>query len=225
MKKTKIDWCDCTVNPVVGCKNGCKYCYGEVINNRFKIIPCWKQPRYFPDKLKQFNSKKPKSVFIDSMSDIGCWRQDWFDEVMTALVANPQHRYIALTKRLDGLKERELVRFRKTVNIRPHNLFIGVSVTNNVPFAKPLGVDFLSVEPLLEDVDIIPYIDKSLKLVIVGAETGNRKEKVVPQKEWVDLIVEAADIYGIKVFMKGSLRKIMGDDFRQDKLLWQSDER
>ena len=21
MKKTKIDWCDCTINPVVGCKN------------------------------------------------------------------------------------------------------------------------------------------------------------------------------------------------------------
>lgn len=25
MKKTKIDWCDCTVNPVIGCKNGCAY--------------------------------------------------------------------------------------------------------------------------------------------------------------------------------------------------------
>lgn len=25
MKKTKIEWCDCTINPVVGCKNGCPY--------------------------------------------------------------------------------------------------------------------------------------------------------------------------------------------------------
>ena len=221
MKRTKIDWCDCTINPVVGCQNGCKYCYGEKINCRFHIVKNWKQPEYFHERLKQFESKTPKSVFIDSMSDIGCWRQDWFDEVMAKLVANPQHRYIALTKRLDGFKEREQVRFRKTANIRPFNLFIGVSVTNNAPPPiKPLNVDFLSVEPLLEAVDIIPYIDGVLKLVIIGAETGNRKGKVIPQKEWVDLIVDAADIYGIKVFMKESLRKIMGDDFRQDMLLW-----
>ncbi len=221
MKKTKIDWCDCTINPVVGCKNGCKYCYGEKINCRFHIVKNWKKPEFFPERLKQFESKKSKSVFIDSMSDIGCWQQNWYDEVLATLAANPQHRYIALTKCLDGLKKREMARFIRTANIRPFSLFIGVSVTGNVPSPKPLGVDFLSVEPLLEAVDIIPYIDKSLKLVIVGAETGNRKGKVIPQKEWVDLIVEAADIYGIKVFMKGSLRKIMGDDFRQDKLPWE----
>lgn len=220
MKKTKIDWCDSTINPVVGCKNGCKYCYGEKINCRFHIIKNWKCPEYFPDRLKQFESKTPKSVFIDSMSDIGCWRQDWFNEVMAKLAENPQHRYIALTKCRNGLAEREMARFIKTSNIRPFSLFIGVSVTSNMPSPKPFGVDFLSVEPLLEAVDIIPYIDKSLKMVIIGAETGNRKGKVIPQKEWVDSIVESADIYGIKVFMKESLRKIMGDDFRQDILLW-----
>lgn len=222
MKQTKIDWCDCTINPVVGCKNGCKYCYGEKINCRFHIVKNWKQPEFFRERLKQFESKKPKSVFIDSMSDIGCWRQDWFDEVMATLAANPQHRYIALTKRLDGLYAKERARLAKSANIRPFNLFVGVSVTNNIPFAiKPLGVDFLSVEPLLEAVDIIPYIDNALKLVIIGAETGNRKEKVIPQKDWVDCIVESADLYGIKVFMKESLRGIMGDDFRQDILPWQ----
>ena len=222
MKQTKIDWCDCTVNPVVGCKNGCKYCYGEKINCRFHIIKNWRQPEYFADRLKQFDSKKPKSVFIDSMSDIGCWQQQWFDEVMAKIAANPQHRYIALTKCLNELEKREVVRFIKTGSIRPSSLFIGVSVTNNVPFAvQPLGVDFLSVEPLLEAVDIIPYIDQLLELVIIGAETGDRKGKVIPQKEWVDRIVESADIYGIKVFMKESLRKIMGDDFRQDTLPWE----
>lgn len=67
----------------------------------------------------------------------------------------------------------------------------------------------------------MPYIDNALKLVIIGAETGTRKEKVIPQKDWVDCIVESADLYGIKVFMKESLRGIMGDDFRQDILPWQ----
>lgn len=27
MKQTKIDWCDCTVNAVVGCPRGFKYCW------------------------------------------------------------------------------------------------------------------------------------------------------------------------------------------------------
>lgn len=222
MKTTKIDWCDCTINPVVGCKNGCKYCYGEKINCRFHIVKDWKKPEYFPDRLKQFASKKAKSVFIDSMSDIGCWGQDWFDNVMAAIRRNPQHNYIALTKCLSGYRANCTMNEYRTKEYMPRNLFIGVSVTNNLPLpANPLNVDFLSVEPLLEAVDIIPYIDGVLKLVIIGAETGNRKGKVIPQKEWVDLIVEAADIYGIKVFMKESLRKIMGDDFRQDMLPWE----
>ena len=61
--------------------------------------------------------------------------------------------------------------------------------------------------------------------VIIGAETGNRKGKVIPQKAWVDDIVRLADQHGIKVFMKGSLRKIMGDDFRQDELAWEKHDK
>ena len=54
------------------------------------------------------------------------------------------------------------------------------------------------------------------KWVIIGAETGNRKDKVIPKREWVDNIVEAASITNMKVFMKGSLRDLMGDDFLQE---------
>lgn len=35
MNKTKIEWCDCTWNPVVGCKHGCEYCYARRIAERF----------------------------------------------------------------------------------------------------------------------------------------------------------------------------------------------
>ena len=98
MKKTKIEWCDCTVNPVVGCKNGCKYCYGERINIRFHIVKNWKCPEFFPERLKDFESKTPKSVFIDSMSDIGTWSDEWLDAVVEAMYKNQQHWYLALTK-------------------------------------------------------------------------------------------------------------------------------
>lgn len=218
MKKTKIDWCDCTINPVVGCQNGCKYCYGEKINNRFHIVKNWKLPEFFPEKLKQLKSKKPKSVFIDSMSDIGCWQQEWFNAVIKSINENSQHRYIALTKRLDGLVN--LISRADTGVVR--NLYIGTSITtqaqaNAIPI-RGIIPDFYSIEPILEPI-LIP--DEMLaKTLIIGAETGNRKGKVIPQKKWITSLVEQADRCNSILFMKESLRKIMGDDFRQDMLPW-----
>lgn len=76
MKKTKIDWCDSTINCVYGCPNGCKYCYGNVMNKRFHFCKNWNIPEWKPEHLKEFYSKKPKSIFIDSMSDIGTWKEE-----------------------------------------------------------------------------------------------------------------------------------------------------
>ena len=35
MKKTKIEWCDSSWNPVTGCRHGCEYCYARRIAERF----------------------------------------------------------------------------------------------------------------------------------------------------------------------------------------------
>ena len=34
-KKTKIDWCDSTWNPVTGCLHECEYCYALRIAEQF----------------------------------------------------------------------------------------------------------------------------------------------------------------------------------------------
>ena len=52
--------------------------------------------------------------------------------------------------------------------------------------------------------------------VIVGAETGNRRGKVVPQKEWIDEIAAECKRHRKPLFMKDSLRDLMGDDFKQE---------
>ena len=220
MKKTKIDWCDCTVNPVVGCPNGCKYCYARKLNARFKWIDDWGKPQFFPERIKEFYSKKPRSIFIDSMSDIGTWRQEWFNAVMDAMRANPQHCYIALTKqkeRLDSLFV-EYCKVRSCEAISLVNIYFGVSVTKKAQIPVIGKSRFFSIEPILEPIAI--PAEKMPKLLIVGAETGNRKGKVIPQKEWIDDLVRQADEHHSAVFMKESLRQLMGDDFRQDKLPW-----
>lgn len=223
MKKTKIDWCDCTVNPVVGCTNGCKYCYGERINTRFHIVKNWKCPEFFPERLKDFESKTPKSVFIDSMSDIGTWSDEWLDAVVEAMYRNQQHWYLALTKTgIRPLMDRLWKYTLKYGKAAP--LYIGKTITTqeqaDALFKNGDITDFLSIEPILEPIDMTEAICTTAT-VIIGAETGNRKDKVIPQKAWVDDIVRVADKHGIKVFMKGSLRGIMGESFRQDKLAWE----
>lgn len=73
---------------------------------------------------------------------------------------------------------------------------------------------FVSVEPILGpftkkiDSSGIGYMD----WFIIGAETGNRKEKVVPKREWIENIVDYARSVGKPVFMKDSLKPIWGDD-------------
>ena len=59
-------------------------------------------------------------------------------------------------------------------------------------------------------------IDGIFKWVIVGAETGNRKDRVIPKKEWIDKLTALCDRSGVPIFMKESLREIMGEDFRQE---------
>lgn len=225
MRNTKIETFDATINCVYGCPNNCEYCYGNVLNKRFHFCKDWKVPEWKPEHLKEFYSKKPKSIFIDSMSDIGTWRQEWLEQVIDAIVANPQHRYIALTKRPDELSKKLIAIEHKVENrdfyplFGDRNLFFGISITTQAQ-ADRVGhaVDFYSVEPILEPI-ALPWRSFP-KAIIIGAETGNRKGKVIPKKEWIDDLVRQADAQESAVFMKESLRQLMGDDFRQDKLPW-----
>ena len=158
---------------------------------------------------------------MDSMSDVGWWKREWGDKVFNAMIANPQHNYIFLTK-----KQTYPSGFHEIWSLRDFhgikNIFIGESIDRNRQYDCSAHFDFISIEPILEPIDLtsIKYSIYT-KQVIIGAETGNRKNKVIPQKKWIDDIVKACDDRGVRVFMKESLRKIMGEDFRQDKLIWQ----
>ena len=91
---------------------------------------------------------------------------------------------------------------------------------------------FVSIEPILTDVMELPgYSGEGSALgeaiadtkyaghiewIIVGAETGNRKGKVVPERAWIMKILEACRKAGKPLFMKESLRELMGADFVQE---------
>lgn len=249
---TKIDWCDATWNPVTGCYHGCEYCYARRIACRFggKIItghdhlyildkpirrengtissyPYGFDPtfhRYKLDEPQQW--KKPRTIFVCSMADLfGDWVPDeWINAVLETCIKLPRHRFMFLTKnpeRYVDLARRGYMPKRKYM---PH-LWLGSTVTRATDKAFKTGITyntFLSIEPLLEPLNAGIGSFGGARWIIIGAETGNRKGKVVPEKAWVDNICEAAKLTGAAVFMKESLRELMGDDFRQE-FPWKDD--
>lgn len=246
MEKTKIDWCDSSWNPVTGCFHGCEYCYARGIANRFtgggenwtddtfivlnekvygeeqeKAIPYPYGfiPTFHRYRLNDYIDKKGRNIFVCSMSDLfGNWVPlECQREVFAACRKGPQHNYLFLTKNpgmyaiLDGQGELPT----------DSNMWFGTSVTHpDAPFpynGKKKHNLFLSIEPLLADFGAGNGESlKDIGWVIIGAETGHRKGKVVPKKSWVDNIVEQCKALNIPVFMKESLRALYGDELLRE---------
>lgn len=78
----------------------------------------------------------------------------------------------------------------------------------------PAGCNiFVSMEPVLEDLQPEKHniLFRQIGWIILGAESGNRKDKVVPQAEWIKKIVWHAKEREVPVFMKDSLIQIVGE--------------
>lgn len=170
--------------------------------------------------------KKPRNIFVCSMADLfGEWVPDEvIQEVMDACRAARWHRYLFLTKnpkryediiRKDILSGREgYIWLGSTTTTHQDPAFFTMNVREEFNRVKT----FVSIEPILEQFGKCnPYGSVAMTdWVIIGAETGNRKSKVVPEKEWIMEIAGECDRYNTPLFMKESLRGIMGDDFIQE---------
>lgn len=263
MKKTKIEWCDSSWNPVTGCFHNCPYCYAEKIANRFggasethcneavgtecqwiteaegKIhdldepvydydmgrnapYPFGFDPTFHRYRLSiPKNWEKSRTIFVCSMADLfGNWVPDsWIEEVFQACDEAPQHRYLFLTKN----PQRLCMLANKGKLPKRENWWFGSTVTHAGALQYPGRITdhtFLSIEPLLEDLQTGLGSFGSAEWIILGAETGKRKDKVVPKKEWVENICRTADMTHAAVFMKESLVPIVGEDSMRREFPW-----
>ena len=73
---------------------------------------------------------------------------------------------------------------------------------------------FVSIEPLLKPFE--KFRVRGVDWVIVGAETGNRKGRVIPERKWIEDIVNECRNEDIPVFMKSSLAEIWGEPLIQE---------
>ncbi len=182
---------------------------------------------------------KPRTIFVGSMTDLfGEWVPDeWITEVFTACEKAPQHRYLFLTKNPERYAEllekgklpiRENFWFGTTVDSEGRCYRANYALKDAI-HAENAPNFFISAEPLLEDVTILSgwvdmCFDDGVKWIIVGAESGTRKCKVVPQKEWIDNINDDCDYNGISLFMKDSLIPIVGEENMRREFPWQGEK-
>lgn len=212
MATTKIEWTESTWNPITGCTKlttGCKYCYAEVMANRLQAMGQEKYKNGFqlalhPETLNEpYNWKKPKMIFVNSMSDL--FQKDvpieYIQKIFKVMNENPQHVFQVLTKRADVLRYYD----SEGLLNWSHNIWMGVTVedaanTQRIDYLRKTGarVKFLSCEPLLSD---LPGLNlQNIDWVIVGGESGRSPRPI--KEEWVLSIQEQCSAQSVAFYFK-----------------------
>ena len=209
-----IEWTDATWNPVTGCTKvspGCAHCYAETITLRFKrggpFLPGKTTITTHHDRLDiPAKWKSPRRIFVNSMSDLFHDEVpfEFVDRVFQRMIDSNHHIYQVLTKRPGRMLE---YYNWACMSGWPEHVWAGVSVENQywakerIPLLTeiPATVRFLSVEPLLKQVDLKDYLQK-IQWVIVGGESGHKARPM--QQEWVLRVRDDCLAQGVPFFFK-----------------------
>lgn len=210
MAKSTIEWTESTWNPTTGCDKitaGCKNCYASILAKRLQAMGQKKYQNGFkltlhPDTLQDpYKWKKPKLVFVNSMSDLFHKEVplDFLQQVFKVMYETPRHTYQVLTKRAERLEE--LNPFLEWAE----NIWMGVSVENDSVINRidhlrktSSKIKFLSCEPLIGP---LPNLNlEGINWVIVGGESGPNARPM--EKEWVEDIQQQCEIAGVAFFFK-----------------------
>jgi len=213
--------------------------------------PVWTgKVRIVPEALNEpLRWRKPQKVFVNSMSDLfhEDVPTDFVDQVFAIMALAKEHTFQILTKRpaemrryleskdpccLASAAPEKYPCSASYIEDRPWplpNVWLGVSAENQacaderipILLQTPAAVRFLSVEPLLERIDIGHYlemvrpagqdlwrpplpeyseIEKSIEWVIIGGESGPGARPC--NVEWIRDIVRQCRAAGVPPFVK-----------------------
>ncbi|MCS7078239.1 MAG: phage Gp37/Gp68 family protein [Bacteroidia bacterium] len=212
MPQSSIEWTEMTWNPTTGCDKisaGCKNCYAEIMAKRLKAMGDKKYQNGFQLTLheseleKPYLWKKPRMIFVNSMSDL--FHKDipieFIQKVFKVMNECTWHTFQVLTKRAELLLQYDQQGYLQWTN----NIWMGVSIENNTVYHRidclrqtNAKIKFLSCEPLLgslSDMDLT-----NIDWVIVGGESGPNARPI--QEKWVLEIKEQCEKLNIPFFFK-----------------------
>ncbi|UYN97273.1 MAG: DUF5131 family protein [Enhydrobacter sp.] len=223
MAETQIEWTDSTWNPVAGCSivtAGCTHCYAMEMAKRLEAMGIAKYVGLTRKSGKRsvwtgvvredrqalllpYRWKKPRKVFVNSMSDLFHEKisDDFILDVWRVMRDTPHHNYQILTKRPERMAKFVAGKVR---DVLP-NVWLGTSIENAGVVhrvehlrAAPAVIRFISFEPLIGPVGLIDLTD--IHWAIVGGESGKHARPI--QEPWVDEIYSQCLNAGTAFFFK-----------------------
>ena len=198
---------------------GCLNCWAETFHNRFHLgknpkgqyIEPFSKMQYFYDKLsKGVPGGKPKTYLVNSMSDTFHSDVNFARATVQELCRSPrQHKYLLLTKRpermLDVVKHTCSYLGEKEL---PDHVWAGGSICTqkeadeNIPLILQTQATnlWLSLEPMLEGIDMaFEPRDKNF-WIVVGCESGSKPR--LCHLDHIYSVVEQCQNAEIPVFVK-----------------------
>lgn len=181
-EQSKIEWCDSTFNPWIGCTKiapACDHCYAADMANRYGWVEwgnhprkrtsaaLWKEPLKWQRQAAQFFAEhgRRRRVFCASLADVFDNQVDplWRFDLWLLIQRTPDLDWLLLTKRPQNI-ERMLPIFWSDLR---KQVWLGTTVENqenadkNIPhlLKHDSAVRFLSIEPMLGpiDLDCVPW--------------------------------------------------------------------
>jgi protein gp37 len=150
-----------------------------------------------------FRWKRPKKIFVNSMSDLFHQRvsDSFLQAVWSVMAKTPRHHYQILTKRPDRMADF----VKRSVGTALPNVWLGTSIENSEVVQRgdalrniPAAIRFISFEPLIGSVGRVDL--SGIHWAIVGGESGQAARPI--REEWVDDIYEQCARYDTAFFFK-----------------------
>jgi protein gp37 len=220
---SEIEWTDVTWNPVAGCtvaSSGCTNCYAMRMAARLQAMGhgkylgttrksggrhVWtgKVNVDFSSLVAPLEWRKPKRIFVNSMSDL--FHQDvpdsFIQSVWDVMAECPQHHFQVLTKR----PERMARMFANEALSALTNVWVGTSVESD-EVKERVGhlvsikeaTLFVSFEPLIGRIDDIDL--RGVHWAIVGGESGPRARPM--EEDWVERLYDICRRDDVAFFFK-----------------------
>jgi protein gp37 len=240
--ETRIAWCDSTFNTWWGCTRcdpACLHCYAEILDKRtggahwgpkaarrFFGDKHWNEPRKWDRAAAKDGVRR--RVFCASMAD-------WCDALaprdarlrLFALIRDtPNLDWLLLTKRAEQIRGCLPADWGKGYD----NVWLGVTVADMAGRWRldylgqiPAPVHFVSCEPLLEDLDLRPWLGvrgagavpaevarEAVDWIIVGGESGAGARAM--DEDWVRSLRDQAVESGAGFFYK---QRVEGNGLRK----------
>lgn len=242
---TSISWTDHTFNPWIGCSKvspGCAHCYAETQDRRWghdrwgvgkaRVLTSagnWAKPLLWARKARVAGERR--RVFCASLADIFDEEVpvSWLGDLAALIARTAALDWLLLTKRPENYWRWRVATGQDAARpIRwPSNVWLGVTVENQEQAERriPLlleqesSVRFISGEPLLEGVDLSPWLQSQgstataagvgwspgahlspLHWVIIGGESGPKARRF--ELAWARDLVRQCRAMGVAPFVK-----------------------